>query len=178
MNPELLGLLSNYQLSRAILLSDLKGLSTETVDWSVAPGAVTIGSSLLHIIGFEHLLIAAVEGKDVQWIIQQPGWQHFTPGFPRELNVSPPRGLPLDHYRDLLAEQEKLTIELLESMSSERLSLPSIFYADRKAFREDGLEKKENRQLLIALLQHEQYHRGQITLLKHLFGVLVPQKQR
>ncbi len=178
MNPELLGLVSNYRLSRTILLSDLKGLKTETFDWSVAPGAVTVGSSLLHIVGFEHLLVASIKGEDVRRVTQQPGWHRFAPGFPRELKIPPPHGLPVEHYRDLLVEQGSVTLGLLEKMTPERLDLTSIFYADRKIFQEDGLEKKENRQLLVALLQHEQYHRGQITLLKHLFGVLIPQKQR
>ncbi len=169
MESELRAFRNNYRTARSRLLSDIDGLTVEALDWQITPGLITIGTSLLHIIGFERMLIAAVEGCDVRLIIKQPEWLVFAPGFRRLLPTSHPTSFPLSFYVDLLTKQEQITWNFLGKMSDRIMSARSKFYADNKLFQDSGLEDRENRQLLSALLQHEQYHRGQITLLKYLF---------
>lgn len=139
------------------------------LDWQPVPRADSVGTHLLHIAGVEDLLVSAIEGLDVRARCQARDWDIYRPGFPLELDIDGPRGHTAGYYMEILRALECRFLELLADIDEEQLFRCSLFYVDGGEFQVDGLGQSPNHDLLIGALQHEQYHRGQIALLRFLY---------
>jgi len=173
------------QRYREVLLRDIEALDITALDWQAAPQAVSIGTSLLHIAAVEFLVINAVAifGDDVRSQPDRALWSALQPGFARELALSPRTGQPCSNYVDLL-QQVRSASETVLKTDWQPVSLePALqIVLDRL-----GLDNHQQRQLqaplglplsiadgtrreslVLALIAHESYHRGQITQSKFL----------
>lgn len=180
---------------RSVLLRVLEGVSNEQLDFQIFPDSKSIGELLLHIAGFEFLIISGLRLQAVH----HPLWHKLKPGFSREAGVPPPKGRSLDDYLEALAEVRENTICYFGEVAERRM-IPARFQigalaallrdndpeSDIKQYdrlaaglgnsvRDDGAENQRGETDLVNLLQlHETYHRGQITLQKYLCARLQP----
>src|SRR5580704_8327904 len=93
-----------YQEGRQVLEKDLQGLDLDALDWLGLDdhGVVNIASQIVHIAGFDNLVRSALIGEDLTELVKRPEWQEkYNCGFPRELNVAPPKGKKLEYYLGL-----------------------------------------------------------------------------
>lgn len=166
---EVRDILQCYQDLRGILFRDLRSATAELIDWRILSQAVTIGSTLVHITGLEYLIISAIQGYNVHEVWQNMDWEKYRSGFPRELHSKIIKGQPLSYYLELLREVEEKTEQTCRALTASCLERKVFFYREGKEFIAEELESISIRRLLMGLLQHEQYHRGQIMFLKFLF---------
>ena len=114
--------MAELEYCRSVLLRAVKDLRTEQLDFLVFPDSKSIGETLLHIGGFEFLMIsvsAFKNGRDPDDDL----WRILQPGFSREAGFAAPRDYPLKHYLDLLSEVRALTIRHLGQDPRRRLTL-------------------------------------------------------
>jgi uncharacterized damage-inducible protein DinB len=173
------------QRYREALLRDIEALDTGALDWQAAPQAVSIGTSLLHIAGVEFLVMSAVamSRDDARPKPDRALWSALQPGFARELALSPCTGQSCSRYVDLL-QQVRSASETVLSADWQPLSLEQ---AQQSVLGQLGLDPDQQRRLqatlglplsiadgtrreplILALIAHESYHRGQITQSKFL----------
>lgn len=164
-------LVQSYESGYEDLVRDLSRICDEALDWKITPQAITIGSSVLHVLGYELMLVAALEGNDVTQIRTRVDWPQYECGFQKELGAPTPRGLPLAHYLSLIGARRKNTRRFWEESAPKLLDGSTWFYRDGQEFKESGLCLEKNEALMTSILCHVRYHRGQITLLKYLFSV-------
>jgi hypothetical protein len=162
-------LLRRYSYRRETIYKDLAQLTVEQLDWQPAQACTTIGTLLLHIGGIEDLKIASMKGFDIHKRWQQSHWDKFRPGFAIELKISGPRGYSIGYYLEILRALQKNTSRYIRTIDQAMLKKSSPFYIEGKDFQPGCFEELQNHALLISILQHEQYHRGQIMLLKFLY---------
>jgi len=193
---------SKLEHCRAVLLRVVNGLSNEQLDFLLFPDSKSLGETLLHIAGFEFLMIAGA-GYQASGTPDHRLWQRLKPGFSREAGFPPPRATQLDDYVDLLAEVHESAIryftvhedpclvakptfpivELTARLRDNDPAANSKQYKDLAAcvgasFKDDGAENERGEtDLASLLLLHETYHRGQITLLKYLYARSYPRRR-
>jgi len=183
------------QHCRLVLLRVLKDTSNEQLDFQIFPDSKSIGELLLHVAGFEFLMVssAALLAGDMP---DYHLWQSLKPGFAREAGSSPPRGRSLKGYLDTLAEVREHTIRYFGEGPERRMvhkatfptgklaallrdndPQPDVEHYDKirvgigNSFSDDGAENEKGEADLVNLLQlHETYHRGHITLQKYLYA--------
>jgi hypothetical protein len=182
---------------RHVLLRVIGGLSNEQLDFLVFPDSKSIGESLLHVAGFEFLMVSAaalVIGNEPDLGI----WHKLKPGFSREVGFPAPKGYALDHYLEILAEIRERTVFYFGEQAERGLVAKATFpivpltmllrhndpeggaqqyeklaSAAGTSVSDDGGVNKNGETDLIHLLQlHETYHRGQITLQKYIHARL------
>ncbi len=184
---------------REILDRHTDNLSIGEIDWLVTPKSKSIGETLLHISGFEFLIVCAIKmGKSQTF--DAALWHDLMPGFAREAGFEAPRNSVPNVYSNLLELVRKDTVDFLRcngplvSKKEVQISaLCAMLQASSRAKKDNGYSSKsgnydrlcravENSFLddagpasaetfdLISLLNlHETYHRGQITLLRYLY---------
>ena len=187
--------MAELEYCRSVLLRAVKDLRTEQLDFLVFPDSKSIGETLLHIGGFEFLMIsvsAFKNGRDPDDDL----WRILQPGFSREAGFAAPRDYPLKHYLDLLSEVRALTIrhlgqdprrkmaskdafpirELMEVLCDDdadhdRQSYDKLSLGVAASFKDDGAENEVGKVDITSLLGlHETYHRGQITFQKYVYS--------
>jgi hypothetical protein len=178
---------------RSVLLRVLKGMSNEQLDFQIFPDTQSIGELLLHVAGFEFLIISGaclLVGHTPDHHL----WYKLKPGFSRQTGFPPLKGRSLDDYIEALAEVRKHTnryfgenaerrvvaktfpISALAVLLRDNDPEPDIEHYDNiaagacRSFIDDGAENERGETDLVNLLQlHETYHRGHITLQKYLY---------
>jgi len=184
---------------RSVLLRVLAGTCNEQLDFQIFHDSKSIGELLLHIAGFEFLIILGARLLTGDTAHHHHLWHKLKPGFSREAGFLPPKGRSLDDYLEALAEVREHTIRYFGGMAERRM-IPARFQigalaallrdndpeSDIKQYdrlvaglgnsvRDDGAENQRGETDLVNLLQlHETYHRGQITLQKYLCARLQP----
>jgi uncharacterized damage-inducible protein DinB len=189
--------MNELQHSRSVLLRAIKDLSNKQLDFLLFPDSKSIGEILLHMAGFEFLMISAgsllTNGKPDLGI-----WQKLKPGFSREGGFPAPKGYALDHYFAALAEIRERCVSYFGEQVERRLVAKAKFPivplamllrdndpgADAQqyeklatavcnSFGDDGAVSHRGETDLVRLLQlHETYHRGQITFQKYIYARL------
>ena len=181
-----------FEHCRSVLLRVLKGLSNEQLDFQIFPDAKPIGELLLHVAGFEFLMVAGARflaGSKPENDL----WRKLKSGFAREAGFAPPKGYPLEFYQGILRKfkthnspfQQRAADGLQKGISHRRPHRPfargrsqaqathyqKIAAGVGTTFSDDGAEDDKGETDLVNLLQlHETYHRGQITLQKYLYA--------
>lgn len=189
--------LKSLQHCRAVFLRVVDGLSNDQLDFLMFPESKSIGELILHVAGFEFLMIseAGLLGGDTP---DYRLWHRLKPGFSRETGFPLPRGRPLGDYIQAIAEVRGHTARYFGEKAERRMVTKTKFpigdfatllrdndpEGDAKqydtlaaavgtTFRDDGAENERGEVDLITLLQlHEVYHRGHITLLKYIHSRL------
>jgi len=179
---------------RRVLLRVIKNLSNEQLDFLVLPDSKSIGEILLHVAGFEFLMISAerLVTKDKSDLSL---WHKLKSGFSREGGFAAPKGYALGYYLELLAEIRERTVAYFGEQAERRLVAKDTFPiitlamllrdndpgADAQqyeklatavgtTFSDDGAANKKGETDLIHLVQlHETYHRGHITFQKYIY---------
>ena len=169
---ELEPLLRRYTYRRETLCRDLAQLTVEQLDWRPVQACTTIGTLLLHIAGIEDLKIASIKGLNIHKRWQQSHWEKLRPGFAIELKIPGPQGHTIGYYLEILRTLQKNTYRYIRTIDQATLGRSSPFYIEGKDFQPGCFEELQNHALLISILQHEQYHRGQIMLLKFIYKQL------
>lgn len=183
--------LTGFDHCRGVLLRVTAGLTEDELDYGAFSDTKTIGEILLHIAGFEFLIIAGS-----QMLGRQPvdfsSWGQLRAGFAREAGFAPPRGDRIEAYADLLARVREKTSRWLSADPGNR-RLPSASFPLREltgalhaahpedpasyqrlangiatSLKDDGAVDGSGFVDVVQLLAlHETYHRGQITLQKY-----------
>ncbi len=169
------------QLRRNSLISAVENLNIKQLDWRFNNNAITIGSSLLHIAGFEFLTALAMKYKVPPFsILSSEEWKTYKCGYLRECKSMPPIGFHSEYYINLLIENRKIIYELIKSSKYNFDEKYFYFYSTNDPFDvqsngefkdpkdHDKILSLSNKLILMRLPQHDNYHRGQITLLKYL----------
>jgi hypothetical protein len=188
---------SELEHGRSILLRVIRNLPTEQLDFLVFPDSKSVGETLLHVAGFEFLMVSTAGlaiGNEPDFSM----WQKLKSGFSREARFAAPRGYGLDHYLEILADVRERTLSYFGEQTQRRLVAKATFpivplatllwsndpEADAQryeklatglgnSFSDDGAMNNRGETDLIHLLQlHETYHRGQITLQKYIYARL------
>jgi hypothetical protein len=177
---------------RAVLARVTAGLTVEELDHRQFPDAKSNGEILLHIAGFEFLMVACAklargDGLDAAL------WPALKPGFAREAGFAPPQQRSLHQYFQLLDAVRERTADFLgRGDDTDRIEAASfaIFRVAQHLAEADPGEGMEHYRRLAAgvstsfaddgspdaagmvdlpalLALHETYHRGQITLNKY-----------
>ena len=184
--------LANLNHCRAVLMRVTAGLTVEDLDHRHFPDSKSNGEILLHIAGFEFLMVAAARwhrGERPDTAL----WPALKPGFAREAGFAPPRQIGLGEYRSLLDAVRERTALFLASGNDAATIDAAGFPIDRLAhalaeadsgedpacyrrlaagvsssFADDGAPDPAGMVDLPSVLAlHETYHRGQITLNKY-----------
>jgi hypothetical protein len=167
-------------------------LKVEDLDFRAFADAKSNGEILLHVAGFEFLLIACAR-KARGETFDGSVWPSLKAGFAREAGFAPPTGRDLGAYFQLLTDIRRGTADYLArtcdpGIESAILSIQQVTKdladADDEndeecyrrlaagfstSFRDDGSPDGQGMvdiPTLVAL--HETYHRGQITLNKYI----------
>jgi hypothetical protein len=186
---------AELEYCRSVLLRAVKDLCTKQLDFLIFPDSKSIGEILLHIAGFEFLMIsvsAFKHGRNPDYDL----WRILKPGFSREAGFLPPREYTLKHYLDVLSEVRGWTIRHFSQDLEHRMASKEGFPIseltgilgdndtdddqhsyDRlssgvgTSFEDDGAENEVGKIDITSLLRlHETYHRGQITLQKYVYS--------
>jgi DinB superfamily len=179
---------------RSVLLRVLKGISDEELDFQIFPDSKSIGELLLHVAGFEFLMVSGAHllaGHEAHLHL----WHNLKLGFSREAGWPPPKGRSLKDYLEALAEVRGQTVRYLGANAERRMVSKTTFPIGAlagllrdndpepdvehyvkiaagvgRSFSDDGAENQKGEVDLVNLLMlHETYHRGQITLQKYLY---------
>lgn len=178
--------MQDWQIYREVLLRDIASLDVAALDWRPAAESITIGTSLLHIAAVEYLVIGAIE---LQRGRAGPSsdrslWPMLQPGFARELQQAACAGRPCSFYTDLL-QQVRSAGETVMKADWQALSLQQAL---KNLLVRLGLDPGQQQRLqaplglplsiadgthrepiMMALIAHESYHRGQITQSNFLY---------
>lgn len=165
---EIIALLKSYHLSKQVLRKDLQKIDGAALDWRIKPGAITIASSILHIVGYEYLARSVMTGSDVLAAIETQEWEMYSEGFARDLFHTPIKNSSSSNHNLLLENCEKATHEAIGCLSAADLERVVRFFP-MSELNQERLVDICLRDLVLQLLKHEQYHRGQITLLQYLY---------
>jgi hypothetical protein len=186
---------AELQHCRLVLLRVLNDISNEQLDFQIFPDSQSIGELLLHIGGFEFLIIFGA-GLLTGSVPDHQLWQSVKPGFARQIGCPPPRGRSLKQYLDTLVEVRDNTLRHFDESPERRVISKATFpfgrlvarlreddpdqdvehyeklsVGIRKSFSDDGAENERGEVDLVNLLQlHEAYHRGHITMQKYLYA--------
>lgn len=156
-SPKVGELVSMLEYTRAVTLEDVKGLSTEALDYLADGHSNSIGALLMHMaaIEFVHQVIA-FENRDLteqeleNWLV------------PLELGDkarSEIHNHPLDYYLDELKKVRDNTLSLLESVDDSWLYEQGQYY--------NGVLYNKY-YLWFHVMEDETSHRGQIRILKRM----------
>jgi uncharacterized damage-inducible protein DinB len=168
------------QASREWLLSDLERVSPEAMNRGAKPGAVTAGSTALHTAGMDLMLAAGIR-PDLVDDTTRDAWQIARRGYWRELGKEVPSDVSKAEVSDVLrtarealdravsasveAREDGIDVEAgLAALSVEGEPVEILHEATH-------LSASEEASIVDALdtvAEHDQYHRGQITLLRFL----------
>ncbi len=189
--------LNSLRHCRSILLRTVKSLTHKQLDYLIFPDSKSIGENLLHVAGFEFLMVAGaqlVRGTEPDYEL----WFGLKPGFAREAGFSQSQGQHLGFYCETLARvreaalahfgpehdrrmanKANFPITALTSLLCNRDPDGTLAQYEKLAlgvgttFRDDGSENGRGETDLVDLLSlHETYHRGQITFQKYVFSRL------
>lgn len=178
--------------NRATLIRALKGLDTAALDYQAFPDSKTIGEILLHVAGFEYLIVLCARLTRGE-TVGTDHWPELKPGFAREAGFDAPRRFDIERYVELAERIRALTVAYFRAGRQNHIVDVGSFDigrlvdvlrardpdedADRyvrlrkgleTSFHDDGAPDADNRVDLAVLIQlHETYHRGQITLAKY-----------
>ena len=178
---------------RAVLLRVIDKLEIDDLDYLIFPDSKSIGEVILHVVGFEYLIVSSAKFS----VGQAPNydvWRKLKPGFAREAGFEPPRRRTLDDYIGLLSDIREETLGFLSRdpnncfINAEKSAVKQLASMLRTKYpeddetqyrrleagvgtslRDDGVVNSENCVDIFRLLQlHETYHRGQITFQKYV----------
>ena len=178
---------------RAVLVRVMAGQGVAELDYRAFPDAKSNGEILLHIAGFEFLVLATARSARGERIDPEP-WAQLKPGFAREAGFTPPTGRELSAYLGHLDQVRQDTMAHLlgdstrRDLEAERFAISRVAQelsvADREAdkncyerlargvstsFSDDGaVDPRGMVDIPALLLLHETYHRGQLTLNKYI----------
>ena len=178
---------------RSVLVRVTVGLGVTELDYRAFPDAKSNGEILLHIAGFEFLVLAGARLAQGERIDPEP-WAQLKPGFAREAGFTPPTGRELSAYLGHLGQVRQDTIAYLmadstrRGLEAERFTIlqlaQELSATDREAdrscyerlargvstsFADDGsVDSRGMVDIPALLLLHETYHRGQLTLNKYI----------
>ncbi|MGH7859878.1 MAG: DinB family protein [Candidatus Binatia bacterium] len=155
-------------------------MTARELDWRKRPGDATISTMLLHVAGVELALTAVVAGRDAPAEISREApalWSRLRSGFPRILDVPGSEGLSLQSHLELLGSvrahceatvaSRGVTVGDLDwRTGSARLAAPTPEWEHVLPVLSEALRLHPT-DWCMALVVHEAYHRGQITLLKY-----------
>lgn len=178
--------------SRSQLIHHTRDLGVDELDWTLTAKSKSIGEFLVHIAGFEFVIVSALKlnrlGRCEPML-----WSKLRQGFAREAGFTPPRKLPLDYYFELMEKVRSSTVNFVENFGTTALRadldlvgitrylssaladtdldaysrLSSGLQASFKA--DSGPSDNFHFDLGMLLILHETYHRGHITLLRYLY---------
>jgi hypothetical protein len=178
---------------RAVLARVTAGLTVEELDHCHFPDSKSNGEILLHIAGFEFLIIASAQAA-MGAARDGSLWPALKAGFAREAGFAPPRRHSLDEYLGLLDTVRARATEFLGCRDNPR-KIGAAGFAIRQvaqeladadlgedpnhyrrlaagvttSFGDDGVPDETGMVEIAAVLAlHETYHRGQITLNKYV----------
>lgn len=182
-DTEIKDLLRCLDIERGMLIKDIRELSVDQLDWQITDTAVTIGSTILHIAGWEYLVLNTMRlGKPSADFLESEEWAVYKAGFPRETASLVPQGYGIEFYSTHLEKTRRETKDYL--LESDRNLEEAIFsfYGVEDVYDQDGKGQYKSpkasdqlkkhlsiREAFINFVGHENYHRGQITLLKYLY---------
>lgn len=195
--------LSELSHCRAVLIRVTAGLDVDALDHKHFPDAKSNGEIMLHIAGFEFLIVATAQlmrGTAPDTAL----WPHLKPGFAREAGYASPQGRSLADYLERLAlVRERTAAYFADGEDANRLDAAGFAIGrmaqaladadpaeDRdhyrrlaagvsSSFADDGAPDAAGMVDIAALLAlHETYHRGQITLNKYVAARLRSDKTR
>lgn len=178
---------------RSVLIRVTAGLGVEELDYRAFPDAKSNGEILLHIAGFEFLVLAAARFARREPIDPEP-WAQLKSGFAREAGFAPPTGRALSAYLRHLDQVRQETVAYLmddstrRELEAERFAILGVAQGlsatDRESdrscyerlargvstsFSDDGaVDSRGMVDIPALLLLHETYHRGQLTLNKYI----------
>jgi len=178
---------------RSVLVRVMAGAGVEELDYRAFPDAKSNGEILLHIAGFEFLVLAAARLARAERIDPET-WTRLKSGFAREAGFTPPTGRELSTYLGHLDQVRQDTVAYLMGDSTrrdlevERFAISRVAQelsaTDREAdrncyerlargvstsFSDDGaVDSRGMVDIPALLLLHETYHRGQLTLNKYI----------
>jgi len=177
---------------RAVLVRVSAGLKVEDLDYRVFPDAKSNGEILLHVAGFEFLIVTSAQATRGERVDASP-WSELKAGFAREAGFAPPSGRSLDEYINHLESIRQRTVAFLirdagpkciEAGSfairqvAQELSMTDpedencyerLARGVSTSFHDDGAHDAHGMVAIPSLLLlHETYHRGQITLNKYI----------
>ncbi len=190
---------SDLKHVRDILKRHTANLSIDELDWLATPKSKSIGETLLHISGFEFLIICAIKlGKSQKF--DTTLWHDLKPGFAREAGFEAPRNSVQETYSNLLELVREDTVDFLrahgplvskkevqlselcrmlhassptetgDNSSSDLGTYERLCGSVKNSFLDDaGPQSAATFDLITLLNLHETYHRGQITLLRYLY---------
>jgi hypothetical protein len=167
---------------RTVLERDIDALEPAALHWRPRPEALSIAALLLHIGAVEYVAMSAVAAAQCGGDgFDRALWPALRHGFERNLGLPPAPREPLSHYSGLLTrvrhESEAVLEEPWQQMDVERAQreLLDVLEPGPRQGVNAPLELPvavvgEGDQQLVAsaLVAHEEYHRGQITLMKFL----------
>ena len=178
---------------RDVLVRVTAGLEIEALDYRPFPDAKSNGEILLHIAGFEFLMVAVAQAARGEQVDCLP-WPGLKAGFAREAGFSPPTGRSLGDYIARLDAVRRGTLAFLtrdagpKSIAAESCAIRELAQLlattdpgeDERSyqrlarsvstsFADDGTPDAEGMvEIPALLLLHETYHRGQVTLNKYI----------
>jgi hypothetical protein len=185
--------LAKLNYCRAVLVRVTAGLTIKELDHCHFPDSKSNGEILLHIAGFEFLIVAcgqSTAGDRPDGAL----WSALKPGFAREAGFAPPRLRSLDEYFQLLDAVRERTENFL-GRDDAAATIDAASFAIHQVARElaemdVGEDRDRYRRLAAGVLTsftddgapdatgmvalpellalHETYHRGQITLNKYV----------
>ena len=192
------GQLSGIEHIRGILQRVVAGLGPDDLDRQVFPDSKTIGEILLHVAGFEHLIVTCAQWQRRPRLADaESAWPLLKPGFAREAGFRPPRGHRLEDYLGWLSATRDRTLTFLADDAAPAIRAKDFPIAPvaaalharhpdddaacyrrlalgiQSSFADDGVVDHRGLVAVQALLGlHETYHRGQITLSKYILSRL------
>ena len=154
---------------RRALTEQTRGLSVEELGWQPAPGMNTIGMLLAHIAYAEnHLTQVGLEAKPTSDTRAVIGIGEEEEGMPLAADAPPPpalAGRDLAAFDSMLGLAREYTRRVAMNLTEGDLE------REISRRRADGNERVFNvGWVFYHLLEHEAGHRGQIALLRHLYG--------
>lgn len=134
------------------------GLEAQQLAWTPAPAVESIGTLLLHIAAVERSWI----GEDIE---QRPMGREWELAFPIRRKIPQIRDRPLEYFIETLAGVRNETRETLGRLSDDDLAR-SVVPLDSGGRNESFTIEW----ILYHLIEHEAHHKGQIALLKRIYG--------
>lgn len=155
--PKIGELVSMLEYTRAVTLEDVRGLSTEKLDFLADGSSNSIGALLLHMAAVESIhQIIAFENRDLteqelkRWLL------------PFELGDNARSAIhnqPLEYYLDELAEVREKTLALMKGVEDDWLYEEGQYH--------NGITYNKY-YLWFHVVEDETSHRGQIRMLKRM----------
>lgn len=155
--PKIGELVSMLDYTRAVTLEDVKGLSTEQLDFLADEHSNSIGALILHMAAIEYIhQIIAFENRDLtqqeleRWIVP------FELGSKARSKIC---NQPLKYYLDELADVREKTLALMKGVEDDWLYEEGQYY--------NGVTYNKY-YLWFHVVEDETSHRGQIRMLKRM----------